>query len=267
MPPSDTAPPMIEQPVFLHEKLDVYRRALGFVGRLDGLFAAVDAPVAVADHLARAGESILENLVNGNASWSDDERRHYFAIANGSALECAACLDVGHAKDLLSADALQQQKMELRRIVQMLVGLMRTTEDGVRDGVSEWNAERARGVPPVFHHEELDVYRLGLSLVRWGHLLSYERALAKKRATVLDALTTSIVLNIAEGNGRVGHSGQRQFADIAHRSVLRVAVQIDLMTSRGEIPVEQSIEGKHALGRMAKMLLALRGTARRKYPQ
>jgi len=46
-------------------------------------------------------------------------------MARGSALECAACLDVLFAQKLASEHQVAGQKEKLRRIVQMLIGLLR----------------------------------------------------------------------------------------------------------------------------------------------
>jgi four helix bundle protein len=46
-----------------------------------------------------------------------------FDIANGSALECAACLDVLVARAKLTAEQVEPGKERLSRIVKMLIGL------------------------------------------------------------------------------------------------------------------------------------------------
>ena len=49
----------------------------------------------------------------------------FFDIARGSALECAACLDVLIAKKLIESEEVQIGKSRLLEIVSMLVGLIR----------------------------------------------------------------------------------------------------------------------------------------------
>ena len=67
------------------------------------------------------------------------------------------------------------------------------------------------------------------------------------------------VLNIAEGNGRIGSRDHRTFIDIAHRSALKSAVVIDLMISKNELDIDIGKIGKRMLGRIVKMALAMRG--------
>ena len=77
--------------------------------------------------LDRASTSIPLNIAEGNGKYTAPDRCRYFDIARGSALECAACLDVLVAKKRLAqAD---QGKEILVRIVSMLVGLVRSTSD------------------------------------------------------------------------------------------------------------------------------------------
>jgi hypothetical protein len=52
------------------------------------------AKLAAKDQLDRASTSIVLNLAEGNGKRSHPDRCRYFDIARGSALECAACLDV-----------------------------------------------------------------------------------------------------------------------------------------------------------------------------
>ena len=53
----------------------------------------------------------------------DADRRRYFEIARGSALECAAIQDVLQVCEALSADDDDQQKARLDRLVAMLTKL------------------------------------------------------------------------------------------------------------------------------------------------
>ena len=53
----------------------------------------------------------------------------YFANARGSALECAAALDVLVARGTLQEEAALPGKERLRRVVSMIVGLIRANSD------------------------------------------------------------------------------------------------------------------------------------------
>jgi four helix bundle protein len=56
---------------------------------------------------------------------SGKDRARFFEMARGSALECAACLDVLLVRKLASEEQVVLSKERLARIVQMLVGLLR----------------------------------------------------------------------------------------------------------------------------------------------
>ena len=78
-------------------------------------------------------------------------------------------------------------------------------------------------------------------------------------ATRLDKWTTSLVLNIAEGNGRFSEADQVRFLDIAHTSAMRVAACLDLLVARRQVKVNQIEGGKQILARIVPLLLGLRG--------
>ncbi len=86
---------MDEPRCFDHEKLDVYRLAVEFLGwageLLDG--PLVGTRYAAVKHLDEASQSIANNIAEGNGKRSPVDRCRYLDIARGSALECAACLD------------------------------------------------------------------------------------------------------------------------------------------------------------------------------
>ena len=110
---------------FDHEKLDVYQDAIRFVSWVDELLESIPKSLAVHNQLDRASTSIPLNIAEGNGKYTAADRCRFFDIARGSALECAACLDVLVAKKRIdSADA---GKAMLVRIVSMLVGLIRST--------------------------------------------------------------------------------------------------------------------------------------------
>ena len=110
---------------FDHEKLDVYQESIRFVSWVDELLGEIPKRLAVYSQLDRASTSIPLNIAEGNGKFTAADRCRFFDIARGSALECAACLDVLIAKKRIEqADA---GKAVLLRIVSMLVGLIRST--------------------------------------------------------------------------------------------------------------------------------------------
>ncbi len=127
---------------FDHEKLDVYQDAIGFVSWVDELLKPIPKSIAVHNQLDRASTSIPLNIAEGNGKYTAADRCRFFDIARGSALECAACLDVLVVKKHI--DSADTGKAMLVRIVSMLVGLIRSTSDSrVYEGSDEHTAETA----------------------------------------------------------------------------------------------------------------------------
>ena len=124
---------------FDHEKLSVYQEAIKFVAWSDELLETLPKNMAVHSQLDRAATSIPLNIAEGNGKYTAPDRCRFFDIARGSALECAACLDVLVAKKRSVPVAVGKEM--LLRIVSMLVGLIRST-----------SSDRL--------HEERDVYGL-----------------------------------------------------------------------------------------------------------
>jgi four helix bundle protein len=116
-------------PMFDHEKLDVYGLELEFIRWLTEFFdEASDAKVAqrreLIDQLDRASMSVLFNTAEGNGKRQGRQRAKYFDDARGSALECAACLDASVAKRVATSDRVQPGKETLVRVVAMLTRLV-----------------------------------------------------------------------------------------------------------------------------------------------
>src|SRR5438046_9022948 len=117
---------------FDHEKLDVYREAISFCAWAGDLLNTISAKAAAKDHLDRASTSIPLNIAEGNGKFSAKDRARFLEIARGSALECAACLDVLLVRKLASKEQVVLAKEQLVRIVQMLIGILRKFSERAR---------------------------------------------------------------------------------------------------------------------------------------
>ncbi len=104
---------------FDHEKLTVYQAAIKFVAWSSDVLVNVPKGLAVHNQLDRAATSIPLNIAEGNGKFTSTDRCRYLDIARGSALECAACLDV----------LVEEGKSVLIEIVSMLVGLIRANSE------------------------------------------------------------------------------------------------------------------------------------------
>jgi four helix bundle protein len=104
-----------------HEKLDVCRLSIGYVAwvyeKAEGL-NSVHRPAR--DQWLRASQSIRLNITEGNGKSTEADRRRYFEIARGSALECAAIQDVLVVGKAMDREESRQRKTELDRMAAML---------------------------------------------------------------------------------------------------------------------------------------------------
>ena len=111
---------------FDHEKLEVYQLAIQFVAWSEILLEDCQGKSASAKkHLDEASSSIPNNIAEGNGRWSKKDRKKFFEVARGSALECASCLDVLVAKRRITADRVIEGKEKRRSIVNLLTRMIK----------------------------------------------------------------------------------------------------------------------------------------------
>ncbi|PAW89112.1 MAG: diversity-generating retroelement protein bAvd family protein [Pedosphaera sp. Tous-C6FEB] len=113
-------------PTFDHEKLEAYQQSLAFIRWSTALLDKLPAKLSVCDQLDRASTSVPLNIAEGNGKFTSPDRCRYLDSARGSALECAACLDVLVAKGRATEAEIDPGKQMLRRVVSLLVGLIRS---------------------------------------------------------------------------------------------------------------------------------------------
>jgi four helix bundle protein len=128
---------------FDHEKLTVYQESLSVVAWISTLLETLPKTLAAHDQLDRASTSIPLNIAEGNGKFTSADRCRFFDNARGSALECAACLDVLVAKRKLTSEQIQPGKESLHKIVCMVIGLIRSNSES-----------RLYEEPPVYRVEE-----------------------------------------------------------------------------------------------------------------
>lgn len=118
---------------FDHEKLHVYREAIAFCAWWHETAGQCRLIPTLKDQLDRASTSIPLNIAEGNGKLSPKDRCRYLQTAVGSALECAACLDVIQARGSLKSEGVAQGKRRLCAIVSMLMGLISSTQDRIQE--------------------------------------------------------------------------------------------------------------------------------------
>jgi four helix bundle protein len=110
-------------------KLDVYQAALRFLpvaaAIADGL---PPRHSGLADQLRRASLSVPLNIAEGSGKNSGPDQRRFFAIARGSAMECAAIVDACSALGLVGTSQVQDAEKLLSAAVQMLSKMCRAQQ-------------------------------------------------------------------------------------------------------------------------------------------
>ena len=129
-----------------HEKLIVYQKSIALVVWAGPLIDSISAKLAAKDQLDRASTSVPLNIAEGNGKFSMKDRSRFLQMALGSALECAACLDVLVARKVLRNDDVLAGKKLLEEIVSMLFALLdrfdcRLAEDSPNYGDEEEDDE------------------------------------------------------------------------------------------------------------------------------
>ena len=115
--------------MFDHERLEVYQVAIDFAVRADEIAEQLPRGRGnLADQLSRASVSIPLNIAEGAGLWANKEKQHAYRIARGSAMECAAILDVCNRLKMSPDDACRDAKDMLLRIVSMLTKLIQSLE-------------------------------------------------------------------------------------------------------------------------------------------
>ena len=106
---------------FDHEKLDVYKVSIEFIGFSAGVYESFPKGKGfLADQFQRAATSIVLNIAEGAGEFSKKDKGRFYRIARRSATECAAILDVCFQLQLVEPDQMQAVRKLLLRVVAML---------------------------------------------------------------------------------------------------------------------------------------------------
>ena len=108
-----------------------------------------------------------------------------------------------------------------------------------------------------FDHERLEVYREAIAFVAWLSALLEGIGRVGDVKDHLDRASTSIPLNIAEGNGKYSPKDRCRYFDTAHGSALECAAGLDTLVANGRLTVDQIRQGKEMLQRIVRMLMGL----------
>ena len=106
-----------------------------------------------------------------------------------------------------------------------------------------------------FGHEKLKVYQEALAFINWVEKNTNQipKTLAAKKH--LDEASTSIALNIAEGNGKYTNKDKCKYFDISKGSTAECAGCLDILNAKGfKLNID---EGKRILRSIYSMLIGL----------
>ncbi len=210
---------------FPHEQLDVYRVALKFAALADELLCSWPSSWAVHDQFDRAMESIVTNLAKAARLRATDAGVYSIECSLGSVLECAACLDVAFLRHLLDISRVHSAKELLQQVARMEVGLRASWDRSVREQSEAYAAESGT----YFLHESLKVYQRSLQVHEALDVLWQGDQMRHRHARRVDDLSTSLTVNIAEGNGRFSKIDHSKFLGIAEDTGTKLAAYLDLV--------------------------------------
>ena len=108
-----------------HEKLDVYQVSIEFMAiAVDIANSIPKGYSSLADQLKRAAWSVPLNIAEGCGKNGINDKKRFYSISRGSAMECAAIIDVCKVLKMDEGDRFKQGKNLLTRIVAMLTKLI-----------------------------------------------------------------------------------------------------------------------------------------------
>ena len=109
----------------------------------------------------------------------------------------------------------------------------------------------------IFDHDKLQVYQAAVHFVSWSETILQKAPKSLAVSGQLDRASTSIPLNIAEGNGKFTPADRCKFFDIARGSTLECAACLDVLLARKLISVQETQDGKAMLAGIVSMLVGL----------
>jgi four helix bundle protein len=239
-----------------HQGLRVYDKALEFVGAVSRVSVSWSRKHAVVDELDRASESIVLNLAEGANLYSGGSKLRALEYALGSAFESAACLDISAIKSLLPELEARRTKQSLHEVVCMLIGLRKTWQAWqVHEDPATYDApQKTHAAGLLFHHEKLEAYRTSLELIGWLTALLKGNEPSSRLHRQLDESFTSIVLNIAEGNGRYFELDHRHFLMLAQTSAVKAGTLVDLAVQKRLLAREEADHAQVLIEQVVSML-------------
>lgn len=108
-----------------------------------------------------------------------------------------------------------------------------------------------------FDHEKLHVYQKALLFNEFTHKILSRIRFQTEIKNQLDRASISILLNIAEGNGKFSPKDRCRYFDISMGSTLESSACIDILYIKNFINDDEKKKGKEILNEIVAMLIGL----------
>jgi four helix bundle protein len=105
----------------------------------------------------------------------------------------------------------------------------------------------------LFDHEKLKAYQQAIQFVAWVTPLIDQLEKSKSVRDQLDRASTSVSLNIAEGNAKFSMKDRCRYLDTADSSAVECAAALDVLVAQKRLKPEQIREGKLILQQIVVM--------------
>ena len=123
--------------------------------------------------------------------------------------------------------------------------------------LSSPNFSGMQSTTPSFDHERLIAYQRAIQFVAWTSQLLESLPAKLAVRDQLDRASTSVPLNIAEGNGKHTAPDRCRYFDSARVSALECAACLDVLVAKGRCGPEQIAAGKQILVEGLSLLIGL----------
>jgi four helix bundle protein len=108
-----------------------------------------------------------------------------------------------------------------------------------------------------FDHEKLLAYQRAIQFVAWASQLLENLPAKLAVCDQLDRASTSVPLNIAEGNARHTAPDRCRYFDSAPGSALESAACLDVLVAKARCAPQQIVAGKQILVEVVSLLIGL----------
>jgi four helix bundle protein len=108
-----------------------------------------------------------------------------------------------------------------------------------------------------FDYEKLNAYQTSLKFVSWAEMILEKIPRNFAAWSQLDRASTSVPLNIAEGNGKFTSPDRCRFFDNARGSALECAGCLNVLVAKRKLEGGEIVEGKEMLQQVVSMLVGL----------